>query len=124
MIYAEHRSSTTQFELGQMFRKATDDYQHYDQAAKWYNLSARQGNIKAQYKLGLLYIRGLGVSINYIKAYAWLKIAASQGSGKAHNNLKKLSKKIPANQLNDAHKLTRKYYNKFAIPCSPHFSQD
>lgn len=118
MIYAEKRSSTTQFELGQMFRKATDDSRNYNQAAEWFNLSAKQGYPEAQYKMGLMYARGLGVALDNIKAYAWLKIAAIQGSKKALYNLKKLSGKIPSSRMNDAHVLSRNYYEKYVAPFS------
>lgn len=116
MIYAEERSSNTQFELGQMFRKAEYNTRDYHQAAEWFSLSAKQGNSDAQYKVGLMYARGLGVSVDYIKSYAWLKVAASQGSEKALYNLKKISQKIPANHLEDAHTLSRRYYEYYVAP--------
>jgi len=116
MIFAEERSSTTQFELGQMFRKACDDTRDYSKAAEWFLHSAQQGYCKAQYKLGLMYARGLGVTKDYIQAYAWLKIAATQGSHKAIFCLKKYAEKIPASRLAEAHALSRNYYEKYVVP--------
>ena len=116
MIFAEERSSTTQFELGQIFRKSPDDTRDYQKAAEWFLHSAQQGYRKAQYKLGLMYARGLGVTKDYVQAYAWLKIAASQGSHKAIFCLKKYAVKIPASRLNEAHALSRDYYQKFVVP--------
>ncbi len=116
MIYAEERSSTTQFELGQMFRKASEESRDYIQAAEWFRHSAEQGYRKAQYKLGLMYARGLGVSCDYVQAYAWLKIAATQGSKKAFFCLNKYSSKIPACQIDEAHALSRHYYEKYVVP--------
>ncbi len=113
MIYAEQRSSITQFELGQMFSKAQDETRDYQQAAEWFTRSARQGNTQAQYKIGLMYSRGLGVTINYLKAYAWLKIAAAQGSQKSLRYLNKIAAKIPPNRLREAHRLSQKYYQKY-----------
>jgi len=118
MIYAEQRSDTTQFELGQMFRKAEDDTRDFEQAAQWFTRSACKGNAKAQYKIGLMYSRGLGVKIDYLKAYAWLKVAAAQGSHKALYNLKKLSAKIPSERSIQAHQLSRRYYEKYVVPFS------
>lgn len=116
MIFAEQRSSTTQFDLGQMFTKAPVDIRDYDQAAQWFTLSAKKGNAQAQYKIGLMYARGIGVKVNHLRAYAWLKIAASQGSAKALHYLKKLAQKIPASRLSKAHKLSRMYYEKYVVP--------
>jgi uncharacterized protein len=116
MIYAEHRSSITQFELGQMFRKQEE--RDYRQSAEWFLHSAQQGYCEAQYKLGLMYSRGLGVSVDYIKAYAWLKTASTQGSRKALIYLKKLVKKIPPDRLKIARELSRRYYSKYVVPFS------
>ena len=118
MIYAEDRSSTTQFDLGQMFRKAPEESRDYEQAAQWFHYSAQQGYYKAQYKLGLMYARGLGVSRDYIQAYAWLKIAAAQGSHKAIVCLKKYATKVPLAKIDEAHALSRSYYEKYVVPFS------
>ena len=118
MIFAEDRSSTTQFELAQMFRKAPDDSRDYSKSAEWFLHSAKQGYYKAQYKIGLMYARGLGVSKDYIQAYAWLKIASSQGSHKAIYCLKKIAAKIPSCQLEEAHALSRNYYEQYVVPFS------
>ncbi|MBC8212695.1 MAG: sel1 repeat family protein [Gammaproteobacteria bacterium] len=118
MIFAEKRSSATQFELGQLFRKANDDTRDYGKAASWFQHSAKQGYRKAQYKLGLMYARGLGVSRDYIQAYAWLKVAASQGSHKAACCLKKYAPRIPESQQLEAHALCRDYYQKYVVPFS------
>jgi TPR repeat protein len=118
MIFAEKRSSATQFELGQLFRKTTDDSRDYGKAASWFQHSAKQGYRKAQYKLGLMYARGLGVSRDYIQAYVWLKLAASQGSRKAAFCLKKYAPRIPESQQMEAHALCRDYYQKYVVPFS------
>jgi TPR repeat protein len=119
MIYAEQRSDTTQFELGQMFSKAPDDTRDYEQAAQWFKLSAKKGNANAQYKIGLMYSTGLGVKIDYLRAYAWLKISAIQGSHKALHILKKLATKIPPGRQKQAHKMSRMYYEKYVVPFTP-----
>ncbi len=116
MIYAENRSSNTQYELGQMFRRLETPERDYAQAAIWFRRSAKKGNTHAQYKLGIMYSRGLGVKIDYLRAYAWLKIAASQGSGKALYLLKKLAKKIPPKRQHAAHRLSRSYYEHYVAP--------
>jgi len=115
MLFAEQRSSETQFELGQMF-SSTHEQRDYQQAAHWFDHAARQGNARAQYKIGLMYSKGIGVAQNYIKSYAWLKVAASQGSARALRYLKKVAKRIPPNRLDDAHRLSQHYYQKYVAP--------
>lgn len=118
MVFAEQRSSTTQFELGEMFIKSADHQDDYQQAAEWFKRSAKQGNCEAQYKIGLMYSRGFGVTLDYIKAYAWLKVAASQGSSKALFYLRKIANRIPPSRMNKAHALSHRYYSKFVVPFS------
>jgi TPR repeat protein len=115
MVYAEQRSSVTQFELGQMFSESRGP-RDYQQAAHWFDHAARQGNPNAQYKIGLMYSRGIGVSQNYIKSYAWLKVAASQGSSRALRYLKRIAAKMPSNRISEAKRLSQRYYQKYVAP--------
>jgi TPR repeat protein len=116
MIFAEERSCTTQYELGQMFRKTESGIKDYSQAAEWFTRSAQQGYRKAQYKIGLMYARGLGVKSDDVRAYAWLKIAATQGSRRAMIYLKKLVENMSSYQIERAHILTKDYYRRFVVP--------
>lgn len=51
------------------------------EAAKWYEMAAKQGSAKAQYQLGALYTRSPQVK-NPVQGYTWLTIAAKTiGSG-------------------------------------------
>jgi hypothetical protein len=113
MIFAEERSCTTQFELGQMFRKAEPRSKDYSKAAEWFTHSAEHGYRKAQYKIGVMYARGLGVKCDYVRAYAWLKIAAAQGSHRAIVYLKKLARKMQIDQLSRGQVLARYYYQVY-----------
>ncbi len=115
MVFAEQRSSITQFELGEMFSAGPDDTRDYLQAANWFHRAAKQGNPEAQYKLGVFYARGLGVKLDYIRAYAWLKVAAAQGSSKALRYLKKIASRLPGNRQQDAQALSQKYYQRYVI---------
>jgi len=113
MIPAEQRSSITQFELGQMFRKAPPDQRDYTQAAAWFARSARQGFRDAQYMTGLMHARGLGVDRDPVEAYAWLKIAAAQGSRKALRCLIRLQRQMSQRQLQLGRERSRRYYLAF-----------
>jgi len=116
MIHAEQRSSITQFELGQMFRKAPPEQRDYRQAAAWFAHSARQGFRDAQYMTGLMHARGLGVERDPVEAYAWLKIAAAQGSRKAMRCLQRLRSRMTNRQLELGRERSRRYYRAFVEP--------
>ena len=114
--YAENGSSTLQFELGQMFQMGNDRTRDYEQAAKWYELSAKRGYRRAQHRLGAMYARGSGVARDYIKAYAWCKVAASQHSRRAFLKLKKIETYMSLEQISAATKLSRRYYQRYVEP--------
>lgn len=54
---------------------------NYAQAAKWYELAARQGSSRAQISLGYLYEKGLGVPADRKKALQWYRKAAGAQQG-------------------------------------------
>ena len=112
---AEDRSCITQFELGEMFEK-NDSARDYTSAFKWYLCSAKHGYRKAQHRLGTMYARGAGVSRNYIEAYAWCKVSAAQHSRSALLKLKKIEPHLSAEQIYNAKKLSRQYYEMYVAP--------
>ena len=114
--YAEDRSSITQFELGHMFQHGADKTRDYKLAIKWYELSAKHGYRRAQHLLGAMYAQGRGVARNYIKAYAWCKVSASQQSRRAMLKLRKIESYMTTQQISDARKLSRQYYEMYVVP--------
>jgi len=115
VMYAEDRTCVTQFELAEMFEK-DDSARDYRSAFQWYSQSAKKGYRRAQHRLGSMYARGTGVAQNYIKAYAWCKVSASQHSRRALLKLKRIELYMSAKQIADARKLSRQYYEIYAIP--------
>jgi TPR repeat protein len=113
--YAENRSCITQFELGEMFEK-NDRARDYTSAYRWYLRSAKHGYRKAQHRLGTMYARGAGVPRNYIEAYAWCKVSAAQHSRSALLKLKKIEPHLSAEQISNAKKLSRQYYEMYVAP--------
>ena len=112
-IYAEDRSSTTQFELAEVLEKGDSRTRDYAQAFKWYRESARNGYRSAQSRLGTLYARGLGVEQNLIKAYAWYLVARFQRSKRASRLLKVIERKMSREQKSQARILAKQYYATF-----------
>ena len=61
--------------------------QDYQEAIKWFKLSAEQGYAQAQYNLGLMYSRGEGVDPDRQEALKWYRLSAEQGIAGAQCNL-------------------------------------
>ncbi len=59
----------------------------YEEAAKWYELAARQGLADAQNNLGVMLKDGQGVERDEAKAVEWFRRAAQQGNVLAQSNL-------------------------------------
>lgn len=59
----------------------------YEEAAKWYELAARQGLAEAQNNLGVMLKDGQGVERDEAKAVEWFRLAARQGNVLAQSNL-------------------------------------
>ena len=52
--------------------------ENYNQAKKWYEKSANQGNSDAQISLGLMYEKGIGVKQDHTKAQELYNKAGAQ----------------------------------------------
>jgi TPR repeat protein len=68
--------------------------QDYNEAVKWYIMSAEKGNASAQNKLGNMYLHGNGVTKNSNIAVRWYRKSAEQGNGYAMKTLKELDKHL------------------------------
>ena len=73
--------------LGFMHYFGVGVVQSYEEAFKWYELSANQSNKRAQCSLGYMYAEGQGVVQSYEEAFKWYKLSANQGFARAQNNL-------------------------------------
>ena len=93
--------------LGSMYQNGQGVSQDYKEAAKWYRLSAEQGNAVAQYNLGLSYANGQGVIQDDVYAHMWMNIAAANGSSGAQENRDKVAARMTSSQLAEAQKLAR-----------------
>ena len=58
-----------------------------EEAVRWYQLAAEQGNAFAQTSLGLMYRHGLGVVQDYVEANRWFRLAAEQRYAPAQHSL-------------------------------------
>lgn len=113
VIFAEERSCTTQYELGELFYKGHQGSRDFDQAFKWYRKAAKKGLRQAQHQLGTMYARGQGVTQDFAEAYAWCKVAAFQKSNRGKRKLKCLEAKMSWNQIQRGSWLAQDYYDLY-----------
>lgn len=112
VIYAEQRSSTTQFELGELFDKGQASQRDYEQAFNWYRQAAEKGSRRAQHRLASMYARGQGVEQSLTRAYAWCRVAVSQGSRYARLKLGFIEARMSADQLRRGRCLAQDLYDR------------
>ena len=51
----------------------------YQEAVKFFSLSAERGDKWAQYSLGVMYYKGQGVPQDHLLTHMWVNLAASNG---------------------------------------------
>lgn len=85
--HAEICGARLQRHLGEMFKKGQNIDQDLSEAARWYELSAKQGDPDAQFSIASMYYQGQGVSQCHELAAMWYKKAAEQGDAAAQTNL-------------------------------------
>ena len=113
VTYAEDRSCTTQFELGELFDKGDRQARDFEQAARWYLIAAKKGSRQAQHRLAMLYARGQGVAQSYSRSYAWCKVAAFQRSRRAQRKLRYIESRMSWEQVRRGNWLAQEFYDRY-----------
>ena len=83
LLHAEKGTADDQYNLGVRYERGSGVSQSYQEAVRWYRLSAMQGYKDAQYKLCEMSERGQGLPQDYQEALRWCDLAADQGHGRA-----------------------------------------
>jgi hypothetical protein len=115
VTYAEDRSCTTQFELGELFHKGDRRTRDFEQAARWYMTAAKKGSRQAQHRLGMMYARGQGVAQSYARSYAWCKVATFQHSRRAKRKLKYIESRMSWEQVRRGNWLAQEFYDRYVV---------
>jgi len=82
-----------QYNLGVMYYHGEGIRKDYDEALKWFHLSAEQGDAEAQFNLGFMYGRGEGSPKDHRASMEWFQKAAAQGHAGARDILEKMFRK-------------------------------
>ena len=77
---AESGNAAAQIDLAHAYHDGTDGLKPNDEeAVKWFEKAAQQGDLDGQYNLAIAYYHGFGVKKNLIEAVKWFTKAADQG---------------------------------------------
>jgi hypothetical protein len=76
---ASQGDARSQADLGYKYTVGQGIPRNYQEAARWFRLSAEQGYARGQYNLAISYAGGLGVPQNYSEAVRLYRLAADQG---------------------------------------------
>lgn len=96
--------------LGTMYYQRVP--QNYQEAVKWFRLSAELQHATAQYNLGIMHGNGQGVAKDYMLAHMWWTIAGSNGDKKAIENRIKMEKEMSPQQIEKAHEMAGQWRKK------------
>jgi uncharacterized protein len=107
-----YADAESQYNLAQSFRLGNGVPQDFDEAIKWYLMSAEQGLSKSQYALGQMYHVGQGVSQDSSKAFEWYSKSAKQGYADAELSLAYMNYKGEGSSQN--YKESIKWFKKLA----------
>ncbi|MEK9630031.1 MAG: tetratricopeptide repeat protein [Nitrospinota bacterium] len=94
--------SEASFELGTLYYLDSE----FNEAFKWFNLSAERGNVSAKFNLGLMYVQGQGVPKDFTLAHMWWNLA---GDKESTSNIKKVEKFMSSDQIKNAKKLAMEW---------------
>ena len=86
--------------------------QDYNEAVKWYRLSAEQGDAFAQSNLGVMYANGQGVPQDYALAHMWFNLSGSNGHKDGVTNRNTVENKMSPSQIEKAKEMTRNWKPK------------
>jgi TPR repeat protein len=110
---AEAGSSFAIFRLGQMYESGRGVAQDYSKAFQSYRKAAMRGFVPAQLSVARMYEQGLGTQVNYVNAYVFYSLASRRDSLAAAQHFQQVSKKMTADQRQQAETLLDKIHERF-----------
>jgi TPR repeat protein len=110
---AEKGSPVAQYRLGMMYYIGNVIPQDYDEAAKWFHLSAEQGYPEGQFRYGCLVYYGRGVEKrDLVQAHMWFNLAAAADYKAADEYREMVAEKMTPKEVSEAQKLAREWKPK------------
>ncbi len=87
---ASQGEAEAQLQLGLRYAEGDGVIKNNKEAAKWFELAAKQDLAEAQYRYGLALMQGRGVVQDYQAAFSWIEKPAQRGYAKAQYSLGEL----------------------------------
>lgn len=109
---AEQGHADAQNSLGWMYENGKGVPQDYSEAVRLYREAAEQGNADAQFNLGVMYYNGRGVVRDLVQSHMWFSLSEGAGGAEASNNRKSVEAEMTPDQIEEAQKLARKWFEK------------
>jgi uncharacterized protein len=106
---AEQDDAAAQNGLGVMYRDGEGVPKDSVRAVDWFRKSAEHGDGYGQMNLGWMYSEGEGIPRDFITACMWFNLAAAHGLDDAKNNRNIIEKRMTAQQIGEAQKLSREW---------------
>ncbi|MEZ0225324.1 MAG: tetratricopeptide repeat protein [Alphaproteobacteria bacterium] len=102
---AEQGFPREQTEMGRLWERGYEPFpsKNFEEAAKWFQLAADQGEPLAQMKLGYLYYTGQGIKRDIAEAYFWLQLGNNKIGSKGGLMIQALNeskRRLSAEQIN------------------------
>ena len=82
--------------------------QDYEEALKWHQLAAKQGDVFAQISLGEMYAKGRGVQRDFVQAHVWYNLAGMTDED-ARENRDIVAESMTPEQIAEAQRLAREW---------------
>ena len=102
------------FEMGVSYFNGVGLEQNYEQAHKYFKLSAEKGYEKALHKLGLIYFMGYGFAQDYKISYALFLLGSRYSDNSSSQALNVLSSTMTDSQITEARKIAESFHRRIS----------
>lgn len=122
LIYsaAKRGYSDAQVSIGELYKSGTGGMlQDFREAARWFSLAAKQGNVTGQHELAVMYWDGSGVEKSRVTAYAWINLACRSNGQLAKAARARWESQLTESELEQAQILSREWSIHTMVPVVP-----
>ena len=93
-------------ELAKLYKSGVGALQNFEQAAKWTQQAAMNGNAEGMLELGRLYRDGIGFEKDVVRAYMWFNRSAAAQDMNAVRERENIANSLTFDQLREAQRLS------------------
>jgi TPR repeat protein len=113
-VAAKGGVADAQFRLGLLYYLGDKGVlKDYRRAFKWLEVSAKQGDERAQTVLSEIYFEGKSVKKDYLQSYIWASVASANGESLNKILISKLEGIMTEKEILEAQEKSKEYYKKY-----------